>query len=153
MIRDINCGPPLVSIIESQHMTHCAHCCLYFILYILHTACILLIVISKPRNDDFLFDRPFKEAILKRAWFIYNKMIFLPIIFLGGIKAATITSPPQDATTLFGDTAVFNCTGEGDLLQWTYDGTTVDGQIAQQHQISIVDHNVSDGMVSSSIIY
>ena len=78
-------------------------------------------------------------------------MIFLPIIFLGGIKAATITSPPQDATTLVGDTAVFNCTGEGDLLQWTYDGTTVDEQIAQQYQISIVHHNVSDGMVSSSL--
>ena len=78
-------------------------------------------------------------------------MIFLPIIFLGGIKAATIISPPQDATTLFGDTAVFNCTGEGDLLQWTHDGTDVDEQIAQQRQISIVHHNVSDGMVSSSL--
>ena len=77
--------------------------------------------------------------------------LYLLIIFLGGIKAATITSPPQDATTLFGDTAVFNCTGEGDLLQWAYDGTTVDGQIAQQYQISIVHHNVSDGMVSSSL--
>ena len=78
-------------------------------------------------------------------------MIFLPIIFLGGIKAVTITSPPQDAATLFGDTAVFNCTGEGDLLQWTYDGTDVDGQIAQERQISIVHRNASDGMVSSSL--
>ena len=41
--------------------------------------------------------------------------------------------------------------GEGDLLRWTYDGTTVDEQIAQQYQISIVHHNVSDGMVSSSL--
>ena len=64
---------------------------------------------------------------------------------------AVITSPPQNATTLFDDTAVFNCAGEGHLLQWTYDGTTVDGQIAQQYQISIVHHNVSDGMVSSSL--
>ena len=78
-------------------------------------------------------------------------VFILHVLVLGGIKAATITSPPQDATTLFGDTAVFNCTGEGDLLQWTYDGTTVDGQIAQQYQISIVHHNVSDGMVSSSL--
>ena len=77
--------------------------------------------------------------------------LYLLIIFLGGIKAADISSPPQDATTLFGDTAVFNCTGEGDLLQWTYDATNVDGRIAQQYQISIVDHSVSDGMVSSSL--
>ena len=77
---------------------------------------------------------------------------YLLIIFLGGIKAANITSPPQDAATLFDDTAVFNCAGEGDLLRWTYDGATVDGQIAQQYQISIVHHNaVSDGMVSSSL--
>ena len=62
-----------------------------------------------------------------------------------------ITSPPQNVAILFGNTAVFNCTGEGDLLQWTYDGTTVDGQIAQQYQISIVHHNVSDGMVASSL--
>ena len=48
-------------------------------------------------------------------------------------------------TILLGSTAVFNCTGEGDLLQWTYDSTTVD------EQISIVHHNVSDGMVSSSL--
>ena len=63
-----------------------------------------------------------------------------------------IISPPQDVAILLGNTAVFNCTGEGDLLQWTYDGTTVDGQIAQQRQISIVHHNVSDGMVSSLYI-
>ena len=54
-------------------------------------------------------------------------------------------------TILLDSTAVFNCTGEGDLLQWTRDGTTVDEQIAQQYQISIVHHNVSDGMVSSSL--
>ena len=82
--------------------------------------------------------------------FLNSFLVFI-LLVLGGIKAATITSPPEDATTLFGDTAVFNCTGEGDLLQWTYDGTTVDGQIAQQYQISIVDHSVSDGMVSSSL--
>ena len=79
------------------------------------------------------------------------RAVYLLIIFLGGIKAANITSPPQDATTLFGDTAVFNCAGEGDLLQWTRDGDTVDGQIAQERQISIVHHNVSNGMVSSSL--
>ena len=62
-----------------------------------------------------------------------------------------ITSPPQNVAILFGNTAVFNCTGEGNLLQWTYDGTTVDGQIAQQYQISIAHHNVSDGVVSSSL--
>ena len=79
---------------------------------------------------------------------LISLLLHIVLRYTGG---ATITSPPQDATTLFGDTAVFNCAGEGDLLQWTYDGTTVDGQIAQQHQISIVDHNVSDGMVSSSL--
>ena len=62
-----------------------------------------------------------------------------------------ITGPPQDVAILFGNTAVFNCTGEGDLLQWTYDSDAVDGQIAQQRQISIVHHNVPDGMVSSSL--
>ena len=75
----------------------------------------------------------------------------LTIFYLRDVKATVITSPPQDATTLFGDTAVFNCTGEGDLLQWTYDGDTVDGQIAQQHQISIIHRDVLDGMVSSSL--
>ena len=80
--------------------------------------------------------------------------LLLVTLFLSGIKglkAATITSPPQDTTTLFGDTAVFSCTGEGDLLHWTYDGTDVDEHIKQQYQISIVHHNVSGGMVSSSL--
>ena len=79
---------------------------------------------------------------------LVSLLLHILLRYTGG---ATITSPPQDATTLFGDTAVFNCTGEGDLLQWTYDGTTVDGQVAQERQISIVHHNVSDGMVSSSL--
>ena len=76
-------------------------------------------------------------------------ILLLLILFLA--LCAVITLPPQDVTILLGSTAVFNCTGEGDLLQWTYHGTTVDGQIAQQYQISIVYHNVSDGIVSSSL--
>ena len=79
---------------------------------------------------------------------LVSLLLYILLRYTGG---ATITSPPQDATTLFGDTAVFNCAGEGDLLQWTRDGDTVDEQIAQQYQISIVHHNVSDGMVSSSL--
>ena len=79
---------------------------------------------------------------------LVSLLLHILLRYTGG---ANITSPPQDATILFGDTAVFNCAGEGDVLQWTYDGTTVDGQVAQQRQISIVDHNVSDGMVSSSL--
>ena len=79
---------------------------------------------------------------------LVSLLLHILLRYTGG---ATITSPPQDATTLFGDTAVFNCAGEGDLLQWTYDSTTVDEQIAQQRQISIVHHNASDGMVSSSL--
>ena len=79
---------------------------------------------------------------------LISLLLHILLRYTGG---ATITSPPQDATTLFGDTAVFNCTGEGDLLQWTYDGTGVDEHIKQQYQISIVHHNVSDGMVSSSL--
>ena len=79
---------------------------------------------------------------------LVSLLLHILLRYTGG---ATITSPPQDATILFGDTAVFNCTGEGDLLQWTYDGTTVDEQIAQERQISIVHHNVPDGMVSSSL--
>ena len=59
-----------------------------------------------------------------------------------------ITEPPQDVAILFGNTAVFNCTGEGDLLVWTYDNGAVDEQL---YQIFTIHHNVSDGMVSSSL--
>ena len=62
-----------------------------------------------------------------------------------------ITSPPQDVTILLGKTAVFNCTGKGGQLQWTREGHTITEIIQQQYQISIVHHNVSDGMVSSSL--
>ena len=58
---------------------------------------------------------------------------------------------PQDTSVLVGTIATFNCTGEGDLLQWTYDSATVDEQVQHQQQISIVHHNVSGGMVSSSL--
>ena len=47
---------------------------------------------------------------------LVSLLLHILLRYTGG---ATITSPPQDATTLFGDTAVFNCVGEGDLLQWT----------------------------------
>ena len=92
------------------------------------------------------------------ATIIDNSIAFLlliathiPSIYTTG--TAVITVPPRDATVLFNHmhVAVFNCTGEGDQLQWTYDSKTVDRQIAQQRQISIVHHNVSDGMVSSSL--
>ena len=62
-----------------------------------------------------------------------------------------ITESPQDVTLLLGDTAVFNCTGEGDQLGWTRDGSDVTKIVGQQYQISIVHRNVSDGMVSSSL--
>ena len=75
-------------------------------------------------------------------------VLLLLILFLA--LCAVITSPPQDVTILLGSTAVFNCTGEGDQLQWTYDGHTITEMIQQQYQISIVYHNVSD-MVSSSL--
>ena len=77
----------------------------------------------------------------------FPRTFLVLLLVLGGIKAPTITSPPQDAIILFGDTAVFNCTGEGDLLSWT---TTVDGQRRQIH-VSIADHSVPDDMVSSSL--
>ena len=67
------------------------------------------------------------------------------------VVCVVITSPPQDVTILLGSTAVFNCTGEGGQLQWTHEGHTITEVIRQQYQISIVHHNVSDGMVSSSL--
>ena len=54
-----------------------------------------------------------------------------------------INSSPQDVTVILGSTAVFNCTGEGDQLQWTHGGEPINE--------GIVHHNVSDGMVSSSL--
>ena len=80
---------------------------------------------------------------------IKNLLVLLLLILF--LALCAVITPAQDVTILLGSTAVFNCTGEGDLLQWTYDGTTVDEQIAQQRQISIVHHSVSDGMVSSSL--
>ena len=65
--------------------------------------------------------------------------------------SAVITSPPQDVTILLYNIAVFNCTGVGDQLLWTHDGNSIDKRAKQQYQISIVDHNASDGMVSSSL--
>ena len=67
-------------------------------------------------------------------------------------SSANITSPPQDAYALINTTGVtFNCSGFGDLLGWTYDGSTIDDAIKEEHQISIVHHHVSHGMVSSSL--
>ena len=83
---------------------------------------------------------------------------FVPVIFLQLIAtsilvctSASITVPPQDATVLLNDTAVFNCTGEGDTLKWTHKGNYISEEIAREQRISIVHHNVSDGMVSSSL--
>ena len=69
------------------------------------------------------------------------------------VFSATITEPPHDVTILFGGTAMFDCTGEGDLLEWTYDGITVDEDQVTMG-VSIVHRDVSllpSGMVSSSL--
>ena len=65
--------------------------------------------------------------------------------------SATITEPPREATVLFGETARFNCTGEGYVLHWVYDGSTISEEIKLQRQISLVPNNVSNGLVSSSL--
>ena len=54
--------------------------------------------------------------------------------------------PPRDVTILFDNIAAFNCTGHGELFEWTYDGVPVTSK-----QGEIAYHNVSDGMVSSSL--
>ena len=64
------------------------------------------------------------------------------------INCIAISTPPQDTSTIFGSIAAFNCMGKGDLLQWTYDGLPI---AEDEEEISIVHHNVSGGMVSSSL--
>ena len=67
------------------------------------------------------------------------------------ILCVAITSPPEDSTTLIGNTAIFNCSGEGTILQWTYNGNTVTDQIKKYREIHIVKHNVSANMLSSML--
>ena len=76
------------------------------------------------------------------------KLILTILVHVHVCTSANITEPPQDVTALFGDMAIFNCTGEGDTLKWTHNGDII---IAQEQRISIVHHNVSDGVVSSSL--
>ena len=88
------------------------------------------------------------------AIIIDNSIAFLLLIIATHIPSvyttgtAVITVPPQDAIVLFNHLAVFNCTGKGDRLEWTYDGSRIhmDERIVQ----GPID-NVSDGMVSSSL--
>ena len=77
-------------------------------------------------------------------------MLLLLLISFHSVFSATITEPPHDVTVLFGGTAVFDCTGEGDLLEWTYDGITVDEDQGMTG-VSIVQHDVPSGMISSSL--
>ena len=76
---------------------------------------------------------------------------FLFIEFCSIVLSATITEP-RDVTALVDSTAVFGCSAkEYDLLQWTYEGLKVTERIKQQYQIYIVNHNISDDMLSSSL--
>ena len=79
-------------------------------------------------------------------------MLLLLLIGFHCAFSATITEPPHDVTVLFGGTAVFDCTGEGDLLQWTYDGITVDEDQVTMG-VSIVHHDVPSGMILSSSLH
>ena len=66
--------------------------------------------------------------------------------------SANITVSPQDGTAYDTAVCVFNCTGEGDTLKRTYyKGKYVNEETPLRQQISIVHHNVSDDMVSSSL--
>ena len=88
------------------------------------------------------------------AIIIDNSIAFLLLIIATHIPSvyttgtAVITVPPRDAIVLFNHVAVFNCTGKGDRLEWTYDGSRIhmDERIAQG-----LIYIVSDGMVSSSL--
>ena len=85
-------------------------------------------------------------------WFFILLLFDLLSLLPRFTSSPNITSPPQNTSALVGTTGVtFNCSGFGDELHWTHDGSTINETIKEEHQISIVHHNVSDDMVSSSL--
>ena len=79
--------------------------------------------------------------------------LFVALLFLSiqYVSFASILTPHGNLSILFGSTVVFNCSGVGDMFHWTRSGSTINEMIKQEYQISIVYHNVSDGVVSSSL--
>ena len=70
------------------------------------------------------------------------------------LGCACLSGRRRTYPSLYGQIAEFNWIGKGTQLWWLSSSdknVVIDEQIAQQYQISIVHHNVPDGMVSSSL--
>ena len=80
--------------------------------------------------------------------------LLLVIVICGSLvihvtNGAIITETPKNSYTLLGDTAIFNCSGQGAQLHWSYDGNDITDAVLNKRQITIVHHSVADGLSST----
>ena len=88
--------------------------------------------------------------------FIAHILLVLLVLFCGRASPAiTFLSTPQDVDVLHGEVAIFNCSGEGHDLWWSYDGQELTSELKMAKNITIVTKNTTSAngtMILSSML-